>query len=106
MAEEVKKYHQHVDEPCVQDTTAVKVAEEGPVEVKDRGLFDFMGKKEKEEEKKVKEEVLVTEFEQKAQVCEPEHKEEEKEEKKHESILEKLHRTGSSSSSVSFCSSF
>lgn len=105
MAEEVKKYHQHVDEPCVQDTTAVKVAEEGPVEAKDRGLFDFMGKKEKEEEKKVKEEVLVTEFEQKAQVCEPEHKEE-KEEKKHESILEKLHRTGSSSSSVSFCSSF
>ncbi|KAL2455691.1 Dehydrin ERD14 [Forsythia ovata] len=90
MAEEVKHYQQNVDEPCDQASTAVKVVGEGGVEASDRGLFDFMGKK--EEEKKPEEDVIVTEFEQKVQVCE-------EEEKKHESILQKLHRTSSSSSS-------
>lgn len=39
------------------------------MESKDRGLFDFMGKK---EEEKPQEEVIVTEFEEKVQVSEPE----------------------------------
>ncbi|KAL2557671.1 Uncharacterized protein Fot_02410 [Forsythia ovata] len=50
---EVKHYHQIVDEPCDQASTTIKVAEWGGVEASDRGLFDFMGKK--EEEKKPKE---------------------------------------------------
>lgn len=92
MADEVNYHHHHetkVDEPCG-----------GEVETSDRGLFGFGGKK--EEEKKCEEEVIVTEFE-KVQVCEEkteDHKEEE--EKKHEGLLEKLHRSDSSSSSVSF----
>lgn len=70
-------------------------------ETKDRGLFDFLGKK---EEEKPQEEVIATEFE-KVTVSEPEpkveeYKEEEKDEKKH-GLLEKLHRSNSSSSSVS-----
>ncbi|KAK1324254.1 Dehydrin ERD14 [Acorus calamus] len=64
----------------------------GEGEVKDRGMFDFM-KKKKDEEGKCEEEVLVSEFE-KVKV-------EEGEEKKHESLGEKLHRSGSSSSSSS-----
>ncbi|KAF2310180.1 hypothetical protein GH714_007087 [Hevea brasiliensis] len=64
------------------------------VETKDRGLFDFMGKK---EEEKPQEEVIVTEFEEKVQVSDPEPKEEEN---KH-GLLEKLHRSDSSTSSVS-----
>ncbi|KAK2995120.1 LOW QUALITY PROTEIN: hypothetical protein RJ640_020760, partial [Escallonia rubra] len=62
--------------------------EGGETEVKDRGLFDFMGKKE-EEKKPCEEEVIVSEF-KKVQVSEPEH-----------GLLEKLHRSGSSSSSSS-----
>lgn len=53
-------------------------------EVKDRGLFDFIHKK---EEEKPQEEVIASELE-KVHVSEPEHKEE-----------EKLHRSNSSSSS-------
>ena len=73
------------------------------VETKDRGLFDFMGKKEAE---KPQEEVIATQFEEKVQVSEPAHQEHKKEECKKEEdkkpgLLEKLHRTSSSSSSVS-----
>lgn len=83
-----------------------KVGEEsGAVETKDRGLFDFLGKK---EEEKPQEEVIGTEFEEKLHVSEPETKVEEEHKKKEEeekkpTLFEKLHRSGSSSSSsVSF----
>jgi len=66
------------------------------VETTDRGLFDFMKKK---EEQKPQEETIVAEFQEKVQVSEPEPKHEE--EKKHGGILEKLHRSDSSSSSSS-----
>ncbi|KAK1273024.1 Dehydrin COR410 [Acorus gramineus] len=66
----------------------------GEGEVKDRGMFDFM-KKKKDEEGKCEEEVLVSEFE-KVKV-----EDVKVEEKKHESLREKLHRSGSSSSSSS-----
>ncbi|KAK1261560.1 Dehydrin COR410 [Acorus gramineus] len=66
-------------------------------EVKDRGMFDFMGKKKKEEEKKkFEEEVLVSEFEE----VKVEEVEGEERKKKH-GLLEKLHRSDSSSSSSS-----
>ncbi|ONK55341.1 uncharacterized protein A4U43_UnF4550 [Asparagus officinalis] len=64
------------------------------VEVSDRGLFDFMGKK-KEEEEKAQEEVLVTGVEG-LKV-----EEAKKEEEKKERIVDKLHRSNSSSSSSS-----
>lgn len=72
------------------------------VESTDRGLFDFLGKK--KEEKKPQEEALVSEFDQKVQICEPVHEtkvEEGKHEEKKQSLLEKLHRSDSSSSSSS-----
>ncbi|XP_071733065.1 dehydrin COR410-like [Rutidosis leptorrhynchoides] len=65
-------------------------APKSDVEQSDRGLFDFMGKK--KEENKCDETTISSEFEEKVQVNEPEHK---------ESLLEKLHRDGSSSSSSS-----
>lgn len=65
------------------------------VEQSDRGLFDFMGKK--DEEKKCEETAISSEFEKKAHVSEPEPKSEEKK----ESLLAKLHRSDSSSSSSS-----
>ena len=70
------------------------VAAPPSVEATDRGLFDFMGKK--EEEKKPQGEAIATDFEHKVHVSGPEHEEEEK---KHGGPLEKLHRSGSSSSS-------
>ncbi|XP_031254593.1 phosphoprotein ECPP44 [Pistacia vera] len=75
------------------------VVGEGAVETKDRGMFDFLGKK---EEEKPQEEVIVTEF-AKVQVSEPEPKVEgpNEEEGKKPGLLEKLHRSGSSSSSSS-----
>lgn len=72
-------------------SNVVKVEEGSTVEATDRGLFGFGGKK--EEEKKTQEQVISTEFEEKVQVSEPEHK--------HGGLVEKLHRSGSSSSSVS-----
>lgn len=94
MAEEHQKTV-HESEPAV--------AGEGSVESKDRGLFDFLGKK---EEKKPEEEVIASELDQKVHVSEqplPPKVEETKveEEEKKPSLLEKLHRSGSSSSSVS-----
>ncbi|XP_061336768.1 phosphoprotein ECPP44-like [Gastrolobium bilobum] len=62
------------------------------VEIQDRGVFDFLGKK--KEEEKPQEEVIVTEFD-KVKVSD-----ETEGEKKH-SLLEKLHRSSSSSSSSS-----
>ncbi|CAA2954643.1 phospho ECPP44-like [Olea europaea subsp. europaea] len=106
MADEVQ-YHHHQniekksDEPCDHGVDhPVKFEEYSaapPVEGTDRGLFDFMGKK--DEEKKCEEEVIAPHFEEKVQVSEPECKKEEKEEeKKHESLREKLQRSSSSSS--------
>lgn len=70
------------------------------VEVKDRGVFDFLGKK-KEEEKpqKEEEEVIVPEFDKLKVSDEPETKPEEHE---HVSLSEMLQRSNSSSSSVCF----
>uniref|UniRef100_A0A1D1ZHM9 Dehydrin COR47 n=1 Tax=Anthurium amnicola TaxID=1678845 RepID=A0A1D1ZHM9_9ARAE len=72
------------------------------VEVNDRGLFDFMGKKKEQEGEKCQEEALAMEFE-KVQVTDHGEapKEEKKEEEKKEGLLEKLHRSHSSSSSCS-----
>ncbi|KAE8704478.1 hypothetical protein F3Y22_tig00110450pilonHSYRG00264 [Hibiscus syriacus] len=68
------------------------VAGEEEVESKDRGLFDFMGKK---EEEKPQEEVLVTEFDKvKIEESKPE---KEGEDKKKHGLLKKLHRSDSSS---------
>lgn len=72
-------------------------------EIKDRGLFDLLGKK--KEEEKPQDVAITTEFE-KVKVSDEhespveEKKEEEGSEKKH-SLLEKLHRSDSSSSSSS-----
>lgn len=105
MAEE----HHHVN---LSDEMDVKpmITREEPTEmdIKDRGMFDFMGKK--DEEKKPEGDVLATDLE-KVHVSEPEKKIEEpkvehpkedqpKEGKVHK-IKEKLHRSGSSSSSSS-----
>lgn len=70
-----------------------ETSESSEVEVQDRGVFDFLGKKKEEEKPQPQEEAIVTEFE-KVTVSEPEG------EKKH-SLLEKLHRSDSSSSSSS-----
>lgn len=70
------------------------------IEAKDRGLFDFLGNKKEEEKPQSAEEVIVvTEQFEKVEVSEP--KVEEEHEKK-PTLLEKLHRSDSSSSSVSF----
>ncbi|KAB5557742.1 hypothetical protein DKX38_008651 [Salix brachista] len=73
----------------------------GSVETKDRGLFNFLGKK---EEEKPQEEVNAAEFKEKLKLSEHETKVEEEpkkeaEEEKKPSLFEKLHRSGSSSSS-------
>ncbi|KAK9063963.1 hypothetical protein SSX86_017835 [Deinandra increscens subsp. villosa] len=87
MSDEVVYHHApKSDEEC--KTTTVE-------EQSDRGLFDFMGKK--DEEKKCEDAVISSEFEEKVQVSEPEPKAEEKK----ESLLDKLHRSDSSSSSSS-----
>ncbi|GAU22076.1 hypothetical protein TSUD_309800 [Trifolium subterraneum] len=71
-------------------------------EIKDRGVFDFLGGKKKDEEHKPQEEAINTDFSHKVTLYEApsETKVEEAEgEKKHTSLLEKLHRSDSSSSS-------
>lgn len=75
--------------------------QEDAVESKDRGLFDFLGKK---EEEKPQEEVIGTKFEEKVSVSavpEPKLEKEEYKEEKKGDVSEKLHRSNSSSSSVS-----
>lgn len=82
--------------------TQHSVGKSNEYESSDRGLFDFM---KKEDESKV----IATEFEEKVQVSEPEPKfedckvVEEEEKVTKPSLLEKLHRSSSSSSSVSSC---
>lgn len=103
-----------IEEPCETATATpavVKIEEPEAVESTDRGLFDFLGKKKEDEkkcedEKKKEDEVIAHEFEQKVQVCDeeekkPEYYKEPEEEKKHETLGQKLHRSNSSSSSVS-----
>jgi len=86
-----------------EETTATN----SETEIKDRGVFDFLGGKKKDEEHKPQEEAIATDFNHKVTLYEApsETKVEEKEEgeKKHTSLLEKLHRSDSSSSSVSTC---
>lgn len=98
------------------DDQHLRSGENADVEVKDRGLFDFLGKKEEHQfqaegtvaefEGVVKsgqgeeEEVLVTEFE-KVQVTEAVVEKKTEEEEKKEGLLEKLHRSHSTSSSSS-----
>lgn len=81
-----------------------EASESSEVEIKDRGVFDFLGKK--KEEATPQEEAIVTEFEKVKVSEEPEtklekKKESEEGEKKH-GLLDKLHRANSSSSSVSY----
>lgn len=91
MSDEVVYNHTTKSDECVETATAV---EPEAVEKSDRGLFDIFGKK--EEEKKCEEAAISSEFEEKVHVSEPEPEE------KKETLLDKLHRSGSSSSSVSF----
>ncbi|KAK6939044.1 Dehydrin [Dillenia turbinata] len=104
MAEEYRPDHHHsheheheshgeYEEPKVVTTSE----ERAGVESTDRGLFDFMGKKEKPYKE---EEVLVTEFDKKVQVSEYEPPKEEYKEEKKEGFLAKLDRSDSSSSSI------
>ncbi|CAF2377326.1 unnamed protein product [Brassica napus] len=115
-SEEFKNVPEHESTPKVA-TTEEPSATTG--EVKDRGLFDFLGKK--EEVKPQETTTLESEFEHKAQVSEPpafvakheeeeerdkptlleklHHKHEEEEEENKPSLLQKLHRSNSSSSS-------
>lgn len=105
VAEEERSNDQYGQPTTVVGVDEVAVA---PVETKDRGLFDFMGKKEEEKDKKPQddEEVIVTEFE-KVKVSEPEPEPETKEECKEEGgekkdgLFRKLQKSSSSSSSVS-----
>ena len=121
MAEEYNKSQEHEYERKTGDYEEGS----GAGETKDRGLFDFLGKKAEakptsyqHEEKPAsyqEEEVIVTEFDEKAKISDH-HKapapdqytssyskveEEEDKEKKHENLLQKLHRSNSSSSSSS-----
>lgn len=80
------------DEPS--DAAATTEAHE--VEASDRGLFGFVGKKEEEKkcdgEGEGEGEVIASEFDEKVKVSD---------EKEHGGLLQKLHRSASSSSSVS-----
>lgn len=86
MAEEIKKQQKsHEYEPSV--------GTEGAVETKDRGMLDFLGKKEEEKPQHHDQGVIATEFE-KVHVSEPqpkveEHRKEEKEEEKKLGFLDK-----------------
>ncbi|KAE8680376.1 Phosphoprotein ECPP44 [Hibiscus syriacus] len=73
--------------------------EQGEVESKDRGIFDFLGKKE-EEKAETQPETMATEFE-KVKIEETKAEEGHKGDEKKPSLLEKLHRSDSSSSSSS-----
>lgn len=74
-------------------------------EIKDRGVFDFLGGKKKDEEHKPQEEAIATDFNHKVTLyeapSETKVEEDHEGEKKHTSLLEKLHRSDSSSSSSS-----
>lgn len=98
MAEEIKnqqKSHEYEQ----------SVGTEGAVETRDRGMLDFLGKKEEAKPQHHDQEVIATEFE-KVHVSEPQpkvegHRKEEEEGEKKPGLLDKLHRSNSSSSSSS-----
>ena len=94
MAEETKNVHEQEVPKVVMEESSAATGE-----VTDRGMFDFL-KKKKEETKP--EETINSEFEQKVQVSEPVPEVKHEEAEKKPSLLEKLHRSDSSSSSVSF----
>lgn len=98
MAEEGHYNRENKGEEC---ESTLDHGPEGVEHTTDRGLFDFLGKKDAEK-KPTEEEVMASEFD-KVKVSEPEPKVEEckEEEKKHTTLREKLHRSDSSSSSVS-----
>lgn len=124
MAEEYKNASEEFKNETTPKIDTTEESSATTADVKDRGLFDFLGKK---EEVKPQETTTTTpiesEFEHKAQISEPpafvaNHEEEEVKEnkrtvleqlhQKHEekeenkpSLLQKLHRSNSSSSSVS-----
>ncbi|KAK0576876.1 hypothetical protein LWI29_024725 [Acer saccharum] len=103
MAEESNQNITHETKPTI--------AGEGAVEYTDRGLFDFMKKKEEKPQDQDLINTTAAEFDHKVQVSEqhkPPHVEEPKieepkveEEEKKPGLFEKLHRSGSSSSSSS-----
>jgi hypothetical protein len=85
-----------------EETTSAATNSE--TEIKDRGVFDFLGGKKKDEEHKPpQDEAIAHDFGHKVTLYEApsETKVEEEGEKKHTSLLEKLHRSDSSSSSSS-----
>ncbi|GAB4832986.1 hypothetical protein Ancab_007007 [Ancistrocladus abbreviatus] len=101
MADQEHNYDHHHQ----QEDKTINSEEAVPMEAIDRGILDFMKKK---DEEKLQEEVIVTEFEnvhvsehepKVEHMKEEDHKEDEKE-KKH-GLLEKLQRSDSSSSSSS-----
>lgn len=96
MAENHVPYNHHErknDEPSdAAATTTIDAATEAhEVEASDRGLFGFMGKKEEEKKCDGEGEVIASEFDEKVKVSD---------EKEHGGLLQKLHRSASSSSSV------
>ncbi|KAK3231948.1 hypothetical protein Dsin_003829 [Dipteronia sinensis] len=103
MAEESKQNISHETKPTI--------ASEAPVEYTDRGLFDFMKKKEEKPQDQELINTTTAEFDHKVQVSEqhkPPHVEEPKieepkvdEEEKKPGLFGKVHRSGSSSSSSS-----
>lgn len=109
MAEE---YNKKSDEHEYERKTGDYEEGSGAGETKDRGLFDFLGKKEEEKPTPYQQgdQVNVAEFDEKVKISDHHdqhassyNKVEEKEdkEKKHETLLQKLHRSESSSSSSS-----
>ncbi|CAJ2642687.1 unnamed protein product [Trifolium pratense] len=84
-----------------EETTSTTNSE---TDIKDRGVFDFLGGKKKDEEHKPQEEDINTDFSHKVTLYEAPSEtkvEEDQGEKKHTSLLEKLHQSDSSSSSSS-----
>ncbi|KAI8549349.1 hypothetical protein RHMOL_Rhmol06G0018300 [Rhododendron molle] len=102
------RHHHHVEGKSGECGSGVKT-EEVPVETTDRGLFDFMAVKQKEEcceeiktthHVEPEDEVIGAEFE-KLHVSEPKVEEHKDQEEKKGSLLEKFHRSDSASSSSS-----
>jgi len=100
------------------ETPKVATEESSAPEIKERGMFDFLKKKEVVKPQETT--TLASEFEHKTQISEPEsfvakheeeehkptlleqlHQKHEEEEENKPSLLDKLHRSNSSSSSVS-----
>ncbi|ESQ34754.1 hypothetical protein EUTSA_v10008313mg [Eutrema salsugineum] len=125
MAEEYKNASEEFKNVPEHETTPkISTTEEPSAEVKDRGFFDFLGKKKEEVKPQETTTPLESEFEHKAQISEPpafvaKHEEEQEtkenkptlveqlhqkhveEEENKPSLFDKLHRSSSSSSSSS-----